>query len=121
MIKTLEDQINAEDSSKMKTVSSGQPVAQTPPTVAVEDPRIFYAAELTNALMNAILDNGVTAGVGPDEWLTVAARESLDLRFLPDDPATTLILRVKGSDLAALRDKRLSREDAKKRIEVKQY
>jgi hypothetical protein len=105
----------------MRNVStSGASMPAGEPFVAVEDPRVFYAAEMTNALMNAILDQGAAAGVGADEWLTVAARESLDLRFLPDDPATTLVLRVRGSDLAALREKRLSREDARKRIEVKQ-
>jgi hypothetical protein len=119
-IASLEDQIKAYD-TRMKNVSTGasMPAAQAP--VAVEDPRVFYAAEMSNALINAILDRGAAVGVGADEWLTVAARESLDLRFMPDDPATTLILRVKGSDLAALGEKRISREDARKRIEVRQY
>jgi hypothetical protein len=120
-ISALEDQIRAYD-ARMKNVSTaGTAMAPAQAPVAVEDPRVFYAAEMTNALVNAILDHGAAAGVGMDEWLTVAARESLDLRFMPDDPATTLILRVKGSDLTALREKRLSREDARKRIEVKQY
>jgi hypothetical protein len=91
------------------------------PASAVEDPRVFYASELINALATAVLDQGGTIGIGPDEWLTVAARESLDFRFMPDDPATTLIMRVKGSDLAALRDKRITREEAVKRIQVTQY
>ena len=58
-------------------------------------------------------------GVPAEEWLTVAARESLDLRFMPENPndtATTLILRIKGSDLNALRDHRISRDEARKRI-----
>ena len=49
---------------------------------------------------------------------------SADLRFMPENPndaATTLILRIKGSDLNALRDHRISREEARKRIEVNQY
>ena len=87
----------------------------------MDDPRTFYAAELTNALIAAVLDQGSAVGIGANEWLTVAARESLDFRFVPDDPATTLIMRVKGSDLTALRDKRLTQEDARKRVEVKQY
>jgi hypothetical protein len=117
-IKALEDQINAYN-ARPKTVSAASGPAPAP--AAADDPRVFYASELINALMTAIIDQGGTTGIGPDEWLTVAARESLDLRFMPDDPATTLIMRVKGSDLAALRDKRLTREDARNRIEVKQY
>jgi hypothetical protein len=120
-IKSLEDQIKSYDAraKNVSTASATMPAAQAP--VGVQDPRVFYAAELTNALINAILDHGAAVGMGGEEWLTVAARESLDFRFMPDDPPTTLILRVKGSDLTALRDKRVSRDEARKRIEVKQY
>src|SRR5258706_15082924 len=83
-IRALEDQIKTYD-ARAKRVSTGGATASEAP-VAVEDPRLFYAAELTNALINAVLDRGPAAGVGMDEWLTVAARESLDLRFMPDDP-----------------------------------
>jgi hypothetical protein len=123
-IKALEDQIKA-DGARAKNVSSASGpqmgAAQPAAPVRIEDPRAVYAAEMANALINAILDHGAAAGIGADEWLTVAARESLDLRFMPDDLATTLVVRVKGSDLAALQDKQISRDDAKRRIEVKQY
>jgi hypothetical protein len=33
----------------------------------------------------------------------------------------TVILRIKGSDLLALRDRQLTRDDARKRVEVKHY
>jgi hypothetical protein len=108
----------------MKTVSTGDPARSAGAPAPLDDPRAIYTTEMTNALINAILDHGAPVGVAPDEWLTVAARESLDLRFMPDDPsgaATTLLLRIKGSDLNALRDRRLSREDARKRVEVTQY
>ena len=122
-IKELEDQIKAYDARGKTPSLASAPIASasSPAQAAVEDPRLFYGSELTGALMNAVLDHGAATGIGPDEWLTVAARESLDLRFMPDDPATTLVMRVKGGDLAAFRDKRLTREDARKRIEVKQY
>jgi hypothetical protein len=87
-------------------------------------PREIYLSEITNALTDAIVDHGIPIGIGADEWLTVAARESVDRRFVPADPndtAMTIILRLKGSDLAALRDRKLGREEARKRVEVKQY
>jgi hypothetical protein len=118
-IKALESQIKAEN-TRPKTVAA-QVATPEQAAVSADEPRIFYAAELTNALVNAMLDHGVDVGIAPNEWLTVAARESLDLRFLPDDPPTTLILRIKGSDLQAFRDKTLPREEALKRFEVKQY
>jgi hypothetical protein len=120
-IKALEDQIKAYDTRPKNVSMAGAASAAAQAPVEVQDPRVFYAAEMTNALINAILDHGMAVGVGAEEWLTVAARESLDFRFTPDNPPTTLILRVKGSDLTALRDKGLSREEARKRIEVKQY
>ena len=51
-------------------------------------------------------------------------RKRVDRRFVPGDPgdtAITVILRMKGSDLSALRNRTLPREEARKRIEVKQY
>jgi hypothetical protein len=122
-IKTLEDQIKSYD-AQMKTVSTADGSRPAVAPVPVEDPRVIYATEMTNALIDAILDHGAPVGVGADEWLTVAARESLDLRFMPRDPndtATTLVLRIKGSDLNALREHRLSRDEARKHVEVKQY
>jgi hypothetical protein len=117
-IKELEDQIQA---SKLPAKNVSSAVSQAANPSPAEDPRSFYASQLTNALISAVLDQGATIGVGPDEWLTIEARESLDLRFIPDDPATTLAVSIKGSDLAALRDKRITLEEARKRVDVKQY
>lgn len=87
-------------------------------------PREIYLTEITTALTDAIVDHGIPIGVAADEWLTVAARESGARRFVPADPndtAMTIILRIKGSALAALRERKLTREEARKRVEVKQY
>ena len=87
--------------AKIKAAASGPSI----------QPREIYLTEITNALVDAILDHGTPIGVGADEWLTVAARESVDRRFVPADPndtPMTIILRIKGSDLAALRDRQLS-------------
>jgi hypothetical protein len=88
-------------------------------------PREIYQTEIANALIDAILDYTGSIGVAAHEWLTVAARESVfDRRFVPGDPndtAITIILRMKGSDLLALRDRKLTREDARKRVDVKHY
>jgi hypothetical protein len=123
-IKSLEDQIRAYDAQMKKNVSTSGPPRSGAAPAQVDDPRAIYAAEMTSALIDAILDHGAQVGVAADEWLTIAARESLDLRFLPQNPndtATTLILRIKGSDLKAFSDHRLSREEATKKLEVKQY
>lgn len=88
-------------------------------------PREMYQTEIANALIDAVLDYKGSLGVAADEWLTVAARESVfDRRIVPGDPndaSITMILRIKGSDLLALRDRQLTREDARERVDLKHY
>jgi hypothetical protein len=85
-------------------------------------PREIYQTEITTALINAILDYTGPMRVAPGEWLTVAARESV--RFVPGDPndtAITISLRIKGSDLEALRDRKITRDEGRTRVELKHY
>ena len=108
------------------STAAGPPSAGTGPGsgAAVDDPGAIYLAEVKNALVDAMLKHAGPIDVAPDEWLTVAARESDDRRLVPGDPdeaATTILLRIKGSDLAALRTGRLAGEDARKRVDVRQY
>jgi hypothetical protein len=103
------------------SAGGGRPVRanDTPQPVR---PREIYQAEITTALVNAILDYTGPIGVAPAEWLTVAARESV--RFVPGDPndtAITVSLRIKGGDLQALRDRKITREEGRTRVEVKHY
>ena len=88
-------------------------------------PRELYQTEITDALVNAILDYKGALGVAAEEWLTVAARESVvDRRFMPgadQDMPITVILRIKGAALHDLREKRITREEARNLLEVKRY
>jgi hypothetical protein len=133
VIKGLEAQIQGFDArergqaTQQRAPASGNlPVAAATngtQDAVTADPRAIYVSDITSALVDAILDHGAPVGVGADEWLTVAARESADRGFSadPNDTAMTFILRIKGSDLNGLRDRRLSREETRKRVEVKQY
>jgi hypothetical protein len=81
----------------------------------------IYLDEIANALADAIVDHGAPIEVGANEWLTVAARDSVDRRFVAGDPtdtAMTITLRIRGSDLAALRERKLTREEVRKRVEI---
>lgn len=108
---------------ELQRASAGQ-ARQTGETAGPQ-PREIYQREITDALVNAIVDYSGSLGVGADDWLTIAARESVvDRRFVPGDPsdsAITIILRIKGSDLQALRERTLTREEGRKRVEVKSY
>jgi hypothetical protein len=105
-----------------RQTSTGRAASAVP--VSSIKPQEIYLTEISNALADAIVDHSASITVGPDESLTVAARESVDRRFVPADPADgpmTIILRVKGSDLAALRDRKLTRDDVRKRVEIRRY
>ena len=109
---------------ELERSNTAKPVraAESAPSIR---PREIYQTEITNALVTAILDYRGSVGLGANEWLTVAARESLlDRRTMPgdpNDPAITVILRIKGSDLQALRDGTLTREAGLTRVDVKHY
>jgi hypothetical protein len=82
-----------------------------------------YTKEVKSALIEAMLENSGAIAIGPEESLAVAARNSRGDRFgIAADPsdAQTIMLSIKGSDLAAFHEKRISFEEARKRVQVRQ-
>ena len=116
-IQELEKNANA-------STGGGRAIAATDVAATVR-PREIYQNEITTALVSAIVDYKGSPGVGANEWLTVAARESVfDRRYVgadPNDTAITIIVRIKGSDLQGLREGTLKRDEGLKRILVKHY
>ena len=104
------------------------PVAPNAPDAAsaldlTVDPNEQYTAAVQNALVEAMLDHSQALPIGENEWLTVAARAAETPRFEGNDAydVVTILIRIKGSDLAALRAGRITREEARKRVEVREY
>jgi hypothetical protein len=89
----------------------------------LNNPEEAYRGEVKQAVMEAMLDHSGPLAIGPDEWLTIAARRNEDrARLAPaDSDAQTIVIRASGVDLAAFRAGRISREDAVKRIEVRVF
>ena len=89
----------------------------------LSDPNEAYRAEVKRALMDAMLDHSSPLGLGDDEWLTLAVRRNDGRpRLAPaDSDAGTMIIRVRGADLAGFLARQLSREEALKRIEVRVF
>jgi hypothetical protein len=96
----------------------GEPEAgedgQRPPAV-VRDPAEAYEREVMRALTEAVLDYGNTLSLRPDDWLGVAARAN-DAGLGESADAVTVMIRIRGRDLEALRTGALTREDARRRI-----
>jgi hypothetical protein len=106
---------------------AGAPAAPSAPPLPVPaappaDPDLLYTETIKNALIDAMLEYGGVMALETDEWLTVAARDAEGPLSPAEnyDPAT-LIIRVKGSDLAAFQAKTLTLEEARKRVEVRQF
>ena len=87
------------------------------------DPDEAYRQEVKQALMEAMLDHSGPLSIGPEEWLTIAARGNEERpRLAPaDSNARTVVIRARGADLMGFRAGQLSKEDALKRIEVRVF
>jgi hypothetical protein len=116
----------------LPTPTPGAPApAGGPPVVAGtslafetrDDPNGAYTSAVRDALIDAMLGYSQALSIGPDEWLTVAARDRGESGMSADDPfdVTTIQLRIKGADLLALHAGRLTPDDARKRVEVREY
>jgi hypothetical protein len=91
---------------------------------SLDDPNEHYTREVKAALIDAMIENSGPIAIGADEWLTVAARDNVPRDpLIPSDTAdfSTVIFRVKGSDLAAFRAGRLTPEEARRKVEVREY
>ena len=81
-----------------------------------------YRNEVKLQLTDAMLDFSKNLELKPDEWLSVAARGS-DGALTPGEilQLTTVVLRVKGSDLADYFAGRLTKEEARAKVELRQF
>ena len=105
--------------------AQGMATAQSvtePGPIDITDPNEAYTQAVKTALVDAMLDYSRPMNVAPDEWLTVAARDS-EGPLTPGalDDATTLVLRIKGSDLEAFFTKKISREEARAKVQVHEF
>jgi len=89
----------------------------------LNDPDEAYRTEVSAALKDAMLSHSSSLGIGPNEWLTVAAKGNVDRpRLAPaDSDSRTRIFRLKGSDLADFLAGKISRDEALDRIEVRVF
>lgn len=107
-------------------------VAVAPPSVAPQpqvdpalllDPSDAYTQEVKAALTDAMIEYSGALVIGADEWLTVAAKDNEPINpFTQGDPdVMTILLRIKGTDLAAYQARRLTLEEARTRVEVREF
>ncbi len=97
------------------------PQPALPPLVdpILDNPNEVWRAEVIQALIDAMLDYSSPLGIGADEWLTIAARRNEERpRLAPaDSSAQSVVIRARGTDLAAFRAGQISREEVVKRVD----
>lgn len=99
---------------------SPQPSPTSLTTEATIDPNASYTEAVKEKLIDAMLDYRID--LQPGQWLTVGARDGEG----PAAPGViyetiTMILRIKGSDLADYRSGRIARDEARRRVEVGEF
>ena len=104
-------------------VAAASGAAQRPvgdPVLA--NPDEAYRTEIRDALIDAMLEHSRGLALGPNEMLTVAARRADDRpRLGIDTDARTVVLSLRGSDLAAFLAGQLTPQDARSRIDVRVF
>jgi hypothetical protein len=81
----------------------------------------MYSDAIKTALMTAMVNHSSALMLGDDEWLTVAARDNSGTLPGAIDDRSGIILRIKGSDLAAFRASKLNRDEVLKKIEIREW
>jgi hypothetical protein len=107
---------------------SGTIVKDAAPTSAketlrdIQDTGEKYRDAVKLALTDAMLDFSKNLELRPEEWLSIAARGN-ESALTPGEilQLTTTVLRVKGSDLADYLAGRLTKEQARLKVEVRQF
>jgi hypothetical protein len=89
---------------------------------SVQDTGDKYRNEVKLQLTDAMLDFSKNLELKPDEWLSVAARGS-EGALTPGEilQQRTVVLRIKGSDLSDYLAGRLTRDEARAKVEVRQF
>lgn len=103
-----------------ESTAADAPAEAPPPPISaaifMKDPRKEYRDTVQRELIEAMLDYSVPMEVGPDEWLSVAARVAE-----PGERGQTLMLRIKGSDLAIYAADPKRRDEIRGKVEVRVF
>jgi hypothetical protein len=93
------------------------------PDPILTDPEGAYRNEIQQQIMEAMLQYSVPLVIGPDDWLTVGARghDERPLLAPADSDARTVIIRIRGGDLAAFQARQITKEEALKRMDVRVF
>lgn len=91
----------------------------------VQDPNKAYTEAVQRAIIDAMIDYSMPMRIGVDESLTVAARDNEPRDTLappnPLEETVTLLYQIKGADLAAYRSGAIDRDEARRRVVIREF
>jgi hypothetical protein len=84
-----------------------------------------YTDAVQKALIDAIVDFAIPTAIKPNEFLTIAARDNMQRDLLaPPDPyeeVVTILLSIRGSDLAAYRSGQIDAAEVRRRVQIREF
>jgi len=120
MIETIaRDRANREN---LAVAASAAGNTNSPLPGVMMDPDAAYVQAVKAALIDAMLEYSKALSLRTDEWLAVAARGD-DVPLMPGEifESRPMILRVRGTDLADFLAGRLTYEDVRRRVQVREF
>lgn len=87
---------------------------------ALMNPDAHYVESVKAQLVNAMVRLSHSLELRPDEWLTVSARDGSESPGQLSEPST-MILRIKGADLADFFAGRITLDEARRRVQVRGF
>ena len=87
---------------------------------ALMNPDAHYVESVKSQLVNAMVRLSHSLELRPNEWLTVSARDGSESPGQLTEPST-MILRIKGADLADFFAGRISLDEARRRVQVRGF
>jgi hypothetical protein len=92
------------------------------PAAESRSPDAMYTSAVKNSLIDAMLRFNYAIRLADNEWLTVAASDSTGPQVPGGfDDSSRIVIRIKGEDLAAYRAGKLTLEELRKRVEVREF
>jgi hypothetical protein len=108
----------------VRAADDSSAVAPVAPVAAPPDPRSpdeLYTETIKGALIDAMLSYAASAlQLREEEWLTIAARATSQGAPGQLDDSSSIVIRVKGSDLSDFLKGKITRDAVVKKIEIKE-
>jgi hypothetical protein len=113
---------DARNAAGTAAMAPDQPDPQ-PRDAILDDPNEAWRVQVREALMDTMLEHSRGLSIGGNEMLTVAARGINEgPRLTPaDTEGRTVVITVRGADLTAFLAGQISRDEARKRVEVRVF